>query len=64
MTDLLVIRTNSPTFTASTLSLIDGSTGGASSFAPAAVVPEPASVGLLLCAAGGLMIRQRNRARS
>ena len=27
MTDLLVIRTNSPTFTASTLSLIDGSTG-------------------------------------
>jgi hypothetical protein len=58
-TDFLVIRTNSPSFEASTLSLIDGSTGTAPSFAPAAVVPEPAGVGLLLCAAGGLLARRR-----
>lgn len=61
-TDLLIIRTNSPSFVASTLSLIDGSTGTAPSFAPAAVIPEPASLSLLMCAAGGLVMRRRGRA--
>jgi len=59
--DLLVIRTNSTTFQPSSLSLIDGSTGTAPSFAPASVIPEPAGVSLLLCAVAGLLVRRRNR---
>jgi len=63
-TDLLVIRTNSPSFVPSTLTLIDGSAGTATSFAPAAVIPEPAGVSLLLCAAAaGVLARRRGAAR-
>lgn len=60
---LLVIRTNSTTFEPSTLSLIDGSTGTAASFAPANVIPEPAGISLLMCAAAGVLGRRRNRPR-
>jgi len=57
--DLLVIRTNATTFEPTTLSLIDGSTGTAPSFAPANVIPEPASAALLLCAGAGLLVRRK-----
>jgi MYXO-CTERM domain-containing protein len=59
-TSTLIIRTNATTFTASTLSVIDGGTGVVASVGPVPTGgPEPASLGIL--GAGALLMLRRRR---
>ena len=64
-TRILVIRTNATEFTLGNSFVINGVISGAQTFAPTAVVPEPASLVLLSSAfaAAGYMARHRARRR-
>jgi hypothetical protein len=55
---LLVVRTDATTFRGTTVSLIDGSTAHAASYAP---VPEPGTLALAASALMGLIIVRRRR---
>ena len=56
---LMVIQTNAPSFQPTVANVIDGSVTSLSSYAPAATIPEPATVTLALIGGVGLMLVAR-----